>query len=574
MWPKEARQERDKWFPECWYNMAFCQPYMISKTSDGDLMSLHVCSRVTGLLLLCFIMSSCGDVYRPTIIPNPVPFPDPQNFHAAFTANVNGASNLGSTMQVNVSGDTNAGVTNLGIAPVHLAIQAGGTSAGSRVWAANPGSDSVSVFTGATSAGSIGKASTVNLPVGSAPAFVASSESGTEYVANAGAGTVMAIGTITTAITATIPVGQTPWAMAETPDGHKLYVANRDDNTLTSVNTVDKSVARTIPLTGSPQWVVARSDSKRIYVVAADGSLTTVNSEFSSAQQDTVVSTTPLGASAKFMYYDRIRNRLYIPFPSTSQAAIYDVSADPPSLMTTINLTAAPAGGGSSACPPSGCIPTSAAALVDGSRAYVASYFVDSNPTDCTQMLSQPPLPCIATQVTVINALNNTVTKSIALPLVPASTSANCPSARFRISMAASGDGSKVYVANCDGGAVSIINTSNDSFILNLPTPASLFPTALASVTSAVQSGASTTYTYTLTSGTPLWVGMTISVSGIQNPGDTAVNPDNGIFVVTSLGAGSFTVNNPAGVSTTAAQTATAVGQPPAQNPVFIVAGP
>jgi len=403
---------------------------------------------------------------------------------------------------------------------------------------------------------------------------VASSEIGTEYVANSGTATVMAIGTATAAITATIPVGKTPWAMAETPDGHKLYVANRDENTLSSVNTVDKSVARTIPLTGSPQWVVARSDSKRVYVVSADGALTTVNSEFSSAQQDTVVATTPLGSSAKFLYYDNIRNRLYIPFPATSQVAIYDVSADPPSLMTTINLMASPIGGGSSACPATGCIPTSATALVDGSRAYVASYFVDSNPSDCSQMLSQPPAPCIATQVTVINALNNTVTKSIALPLVPTSTSASCPGARFRISMASSGDSSKVYVANCDGGAVSIVNTSNDSFVLNLPTPASLFPTALATVTSVVQSGSSSTYAYTLNSGTPLWVGMTISVSGVQNPGDTAVNPDNGIFVVTSLGPGTFTVNNPAGVSTTSAQTATAVGQPPAQNPVFIVAGP
>jgi len=555
---------------------------MISKTSDGDLMSLNVCGRVAGLLLLCFIMSSCGDTYRPTIIPNPFPIPDPQNFHATFTANVNGPSNLGSTMQVDASGDTNGGVTNLGIGPVHMAIQAGGANTGSRVWVANPGSNSVSVFSGATSAGSIGKATTVNLPFDTTqatpipplPVFVTSTESGTEYVANSGTGTVMAIGTITSAITATIPVGKTPWAMAETPDGHKLYVANRDDNTLSSVNTIDKSVARTIPLTGSPQWVAARNDSKRVYVIASDGSLTTVNSEFSSAQQDTVVSSTPVGASAKFLYYDTIRNRLYIPFPTTSQVAIYDVSADPPSLMTTINLTAAPVGGGSSACPPSGCIPMSATALVDGSRAYVASYFVDSNPSDCSQMLSSPPLPCIATQVTVINAQNNTVTKSIALPLVPVSTSASCGAARFRISMSASGDGSKVYVANCDGGVVSIVNTSNDSFVLNLSAPASLFPTALAAVTSVVQSGSSSTYTYTLSSGTPLWVGMTISVSGVQNPGDTVVNPDNGIFVVTSLGAGTFTVNNPAGVSTTVAQTATAVGQPPAQNPVFIVSGP
>jgi YVTN family beta-propeller protein len=551
---------------------------MISKTSNGVWMSLRVYSRLAGILLLELILISCGDVYRPTIIPNPVPIPDPKNFHAAFTANVNTPANFGSTMQVDVSGDTNAGVTNLGIAPVHLAVQAGASALAPRIWAADPGSDSVSVFAAASSVSGISKATTVNLPTGSQPLFVASTEAGTEYVANSSPGmlngSVVAIGTTTAAVTATIPVGSFPWAMAETPDGHKLYVANRDGHSLTSINTVDRSIAATIPLSAAPQWVVARGDSSRIYVVTADGTLTTVDSEFSSAQQDTVLSAIPLGAVANFLYYDGILNRLYIPFPASSQVAIYNVAVDPPTLMTTVNLTAVPPGGGSAPCPATGCSPVSAASLVDGSRAYLASFFLDSNPSDCTQMLNQPPLPCIASQVTVVNALNNTVTKVIALPVVPVSSVANCGAARFRISMAAAADGSRIYVSNCDGGVVSIANTTGDKFVLNLPTPASLFPTGLASISSAVQSGTSTTYTYTLTSGTPLWVGMTIAVSGIANPGDTAVNPDNGTFVVTALGAGTFTVNNPSGVSTTAPQNGTGIGQPPGQNPVFIVAGP
>src|SRR3974377_165849 len=135
---------------------------MISKASNGVWMSLRVFGRLAGILLLELILISCGDVYRPTIIPNPVPIPDPKNFHSAFTANVNTPANFGSTMQLNVSGDSNAGVTNLGIAPVHLAVQAGASALAPRVWAANPGSDSVSVFVAATSLASIGRATTVN----------------------------------------------------------------------------------------------------------------------------------------------------------------------------------------------------------------------------------------------------------------------------------------------------------------------------------------------------------------------------------------------------------------------------
>jgi hypothetical protein len=43
----------------------------------------------------------------------------------------------------------------------------------------------------------------------------------------------------------TIPVGNNPVAMAETPDAKKLYVANQDDSTISGFNTVDRS-SRTV----------------------------------------------------------------------------------------------------------------------------------------------------------------------------------------------------------------------------------------------------------------------------------------------------------------------------------------
>jgi len=141
-----------------------------------------VCNGRFAALLFCFLICiACGDVYRPTIIPNPVQPPDPKNFHSIYTVNQNGATNPGTGMQVDVSGDSSEGVTRVAMMPVHAALQ------GTRIWVANSLSDSVSVFT--TAVGSsipIGASTNVNLPTGARPVFVHSTETAEMYVANSG----------------------------------------------------------------------------------------------------------------------------------------------------------------------------------------------------------------------------------------------------------------------------------------------------------------------------------------------------------------------------------------------------
>jgi len=87
--------------------------------------------RIAALLFCFLICIACGDVYRPTIIPNPVPPPDPKNFHSVLTLNQNTTFNPGTGMQVDVSGDSDAGVTKVDLGPVHAAL------INSRVWVAN-----------------------------------------------------------------------------------------------------------------------------------------------------------------------------------------------------------------------------------------------------------------------------------------------------------------------------------------------------------------------------------------------------------------------------------------------------
>ena len=546
-------------------------------------MSLHGCvppawvrnGKIAALLLSFLICVGCGDVYRPTIIPNPVPIPPPSNFHTAFVVNQNGTIYPGTSVQVDVSGDSEAGIAKVAMNPVHATVL------GASLWVANNGSDSVSVFAEAQgTSGSIGSSTDINLIKGSSPVFVASTDTSTMYVANSGqlkdqnTGTpyyaVDAILNATAPSTAVIaeirlPGAITPWALTETPDKKKLYVVNKDSNNVTVVNTVDKTINTTLSAGASPRWAVARSDSTRVYVLANDGTLTTIDT---TQAVDQVVSSIPVGAGPDSFYYDSRLNRLYIPNPTNSTVSIYDVTADPPSLIATINLTQPPASGGNPPCPATGCFPLSVAPLPDGSRAYVASFYIDNTSADCIQT------PCVQPQLTAINTLNNQVMAVISIPEASVSSVGNCAALRFRISAAASADSTRVYLASCDAGGVASVHTSDNSYVVTLNAPVSGYSPPAVNITSATQSGSSTTYTYTMISGVPLFLGMPISITGIANPGDTAVNPDNGTFKITGLSAGAFTVINLKGVSTTAAQTAVGLGQPPPQNPAFMVAGP
>ena len=120
---------------------------------------------VCGVLIVALIMSGCGDTYRPVVVPNPPPIPDPRAAHNLFVISNNGSANKGTGMQVNVSGDSNMGVIPLGIAPVHASL----TANGSRVLSANFLNDTVSVIAPASTLGGITKVADVVFPTGFGP---------------------------------------------------------------------------------------------------------------------------------------------------------------------------------------------------------------------------------------------------------------------------------------------------------------------------------------------------------------------------------------------------------------------
>jgi YVTN family beta-propeller protein len=413
--------------------------------------------RVIGFSLavaLALLAVACDDTFRPIVIPlNPNP-PSGQLLHFAVFLSTNGPQAPGDSSVIDVSGDTNVGSTQMGVGPVHGAV----LSNGSEAYIANNLDDSVTAYNPsplATTAPIV-----VSLPPGSAPVFVGTTEIAHVYVANSGNGTVADIDTATNVATiiplATNSTNFDPVALAETPDGSKVYVANEGNNSVSVITTSDLVAQAPIAVGTSPVWVAMRSDGRRAYVLnSGSGTISTLDTS-----TDTVLNTVPVSAGASYMFYDSVLNRLYVTSPASTTLNIFNVSNDQPSVLASVDLTAATG----TLCGP-GCVPTSVTSLPDGTRAYVSFYTVGGTPST------------LNAGVAVINTGTNAITKFVALPsaTVDTTNATGCSTARFRIFVAAAPDSSRVYVSDCDAGNTGIVQTSDDTFVLNLPAPVSVF---------------------------------------------------------------------------------------------------
>ena len=326
-----------------------------------------------GVLFLFVICSGCGDTFRPIIVPNPPKFPNPAAAHSILILSDNGTvtggvetAQIGSAMTIDVSGDTEESQRNIGIVPIH-AVQ----ETANQVIVANqsvPGSNQDSLTRLTFSGTSISTVTTISMPTGSAPNFVATTETAQVYVSmpNYVPPSVAVMNTVQGTMVHTIPVGLNPVAIVETPNATKLYVANYGDSTVDGFNTLDQS-QRTI--TGSfnaPLWISARSDSQRVFVLNGNGVVSTIDT--SQAISDTVIDTSISVPGASYMWYDVVLNRLYI--PAGQQLTIVDVSQSTPTKLATISIPPF-------SVFPAGSVPATAIAvtsLPDASRAYVGSY--------------------------------------------------------------------------------------------------------------------------------------------------------------------------------------------------------
>jgi YVTN family beta-propeller protein len=393
--------------------------------------------------ILFLVCTGCGETYRPVANPLIPPQPTPAFSHVVMVITDNGSNNPGATTTIDVSGDTAESQSQTGLQPVHAAL-VGGTE----VFVANSLDDTVSEFGVASPqpVKTISLPSSCGSPPCSMPVFLASAETNEVYVASFKSNTVSAISTTLNVVTNNITVGTGPVAMAETPDQNKVYVANQGANgtggSVTVINTFDKSVVANPPLASfgwvSPVWVVARSDSQRVYVLdQGSGLLVAIDTSF-----DSVVASVSVGVGANYMVYDPTLNRIYVVNPADNTVTSFDASTDilPATVISIAN-------------------PKSVAALPDGTRFYISSGTVSGG--------------TVTSIVTVINTAGFTVKTTIPLASVPAICAVKTWA---ELSVAAAGDSSRVYVANCDAGDTAIIQTSNDTLLLQMAAPFSAQP--------------------------------------------------------------------------------------------------
>jgi DNA-binding beta-propeller fold protein YncE len=512
------------------YNIRFYCNHSNQNFFFGVPMSFRRVGGMAAIALAAWLELSCGQVYRPVVIPVGITPPNPANFHAVFGISANVPFSPGTALQIDVSGDTEIGQANMGVDPTHAAILPNN----SRVFVASAGSlfqgdtDVVTAFFPAADssvATGFGTTTTFTYPnIGPTnpstnqpytcsylPDFVATSQNTSVFVANYGVengpncnftstDSVAALNPAQNSISniGYLPAASHPVAMVETPDALNLYVLNQGSNTVIDLSPQDLSTLATIPVGNTPAWATVRPDSRRVYVLTqGDGQLYTISTE-----TNAVISGSPQsvgGAGANFVLYDKILNRLYVTNPTAGSVYVFDATTDPPTPMATLSIPAPPIAApvstvcASSACTYSSVMPISVAALPDGTRFYVASYVTgaatSSSATTCPDANATAPAGCIIPQLTVFDAGTLTV-KTTIFPLMPPVATASGPtiypfaltpvsfcapvfpytpaSARFRMSAAAAGDSSRVYTSMCDGGSVAVVATATNTIAVGV----------------------------------------------------------------------------------------------------------
>jgi DNA-binding beta-propeller fold protein YncE len=540
-----------------------------------------------GMAYLCLLWTGCGDTFRPIIIPNPPTFPDPRAAHTVVAISDNGSISRGSVLVVDVSGDSEVSIANVGATPVHAVQQSA-----NQVLVLNQATTTnlnasltKLIFSGVTISAN---PNVISLPPNSAPDFVAVAPSDTAvYVSlpnyipdpNPPATVVPSVGVVNTTsntMVATIPVGGHPFALVVTPDKSKLYVACDPQApgacSLSAFNTLDRSPRAISGTLGSaPIWLAARSDSQRVYVLEADGTLASLDTT-STPGPDTLTESAISVPGATTMLYDGHLNRLYI--PGGSQMAIVDVAPSQPQLLQTISIPSFSLMN----FPPVTAVATAVTVLPDGSRAYVASYpssigGVLPSQFDISSVSGNGTTATYAYSLTAGHELTSgmaiTVTGTEAgfdgifiIGGVVRGTSA-CPGTCFQAPNPTSTNGNPDAVSGTGTGSnvfpqVTVVNTSSNTIRTTVGIAG--FPDATdPSSAYFVPTCATTRFRFTMASG------------GDSSRAYLAACDGGGVNVI-DTSTDTFLANLPAPFSGRPA-IPPSVQQPP-QNPVFLIAGP
>jgi len=428
--------------------------------------------------ILTVLVTGCNDTLRQFITPVPAPGGDPGALSHAIVLSTNPAtptaSNpaLGSDLHIDVSGDSVVGVVPVGPLPKFL----GKTT--NKVFVLN-GDNTVTSYIALLPQST--QISTVTLPTGTVAVGGGFSNSGNFFVVNSGTvnggqstNNVGVISANVSAITATIPVGTSPVAVAGNNANNKIYVVNQGSGNVTVVSTIDNFVSATIPVGTSPVWGVMAPDGVHVFIVNQGSNDVSVIDTL----LDQVIATIPVGTSPNYAVFEPTNQRLYV--SNTGSSTISVIKANGIDLANGILPTKI-------AEIPIPAPADSVAALADGSRAYAAMGGCPAG-TNHTTIVADIP-NCTGNQVAVID------TQALALRKVLTVG----PGA---VSIDAANNSSRVYVISANDittitdnvtqapnapqaprtfatPSVSIINTASDTVLRQAVDPSitSLVPT-------------------------------------------------------------------------------------------------
>jgi YVTN family beta-propeller protein len=393
--------------------------------------------RRTGFILsIAFILLlelGCGDQYRPVANPIIGPGGQPQTTHFAYVVTNNPAGN-GSSIVIDVSGDTTTSLQTMGLGSIYEATN----GSGGLLFIANRDNDSVSEYIPLLG----GNITTINLLTGSRPVAVTSTSTSNAYVLNSGSnsacpttGSISIISTTTLAVTNTVCVGVNPTSMVQLPGNGEIYVINQGDNSVSIFVPSTQGVSGTVTTAGglgqNPTALAASLDGSFIFIATAGDGVNPGALDILPRYSGTVGASVALGVAPNSAIVDPNLNRLYVTNGGSNTVSVFDASN-----VNVSNSPAIPLLGTANV----GTNPVKVAPLPNGTQFYVA----DSGSDD----------------VTVVSASSFSTLKTIPLA-----------SGAAPVWVASEPTSTKVYVANPGTGTISVIQTVDNTIATNISAP-------------------------------------------------------------------------------------------------------
>lgn len=525
----------------------------------------------TGMILL-FAASfvSCGDYYRPVAQPIQGIQPSPAAAHSIFAVNTDGISDNhhgnGSASDIDASGDSVMGNVVAGLAPVHAALTPNGAS----LYIVNSGQDTVT----ANRPSSPTVAAAVSLPASPSAQITQVSGNGSTATYSYSGGsslfslgdTVYVTGCITAGFNGVFTVSgagansfsvanstagadnpESFGALAKTPnavfagttDNNNMYVAAYGTNSVSVINTTTNVVNVTIPVGAHPVALAEIPNNQKVYVA---------NHGSSAAAGSVSVIDTTSGVVSKTICLAGGSPCSFGPAPVWATARsdsgrVFVLDAN-----GTIYV-----------------IDTGSDTVVDSSHsAGAGANFMYFDPTFSRLFVTNP----LAATLTVFDVSGSVPASHPGSPIaIPAASSA-CTSAAVPQSVTVLGDGTKAYVASYQltAGSVctqlSVVDTGSGTLLKTIPLTQSTDTSAQTSC------GMIGFRTFAAASGGGANSLFKIYVAQCDAGSIAVVNT----YSVNGNPADSYSGAQISGPLSTFPPLST--GIPPAQNPVFLVAGP